>query len=429
MKKHYLFAAGLMSIFISKAQNPEINSWMLNTTGTQASYWEESPPMSGNYVETTMTDSANILQVCFTNDTVWVRTHGITTDMGIYTNPGAPTAQDFTYKFPRNPQEATVKEDVPVVFAIGILTNGVGIFGISDGMSWDNSSQSTSGMGQDIWHGEAYYTEGMTLDTAFAAHPQQQGFYHTHATPYRLYTDPSTNHSPIVGYANDGFPIYGPFGYSNPTDANSGITRIVPSYQLRNISVRHELADGTVLNPSEYGPDVSGTYPLGYFIEDYEYVQGLGDLDEYNGRFCVTPDYPAGTYAYFVGTDSNGDPAFPYYCGEQYYGTPEPANNSPANTTTIPGMANCVGDPTSVEENTLNAEVYPNPVSNHLNVILSQQANNKIEIFDQFGKLCFAEEFDGINMMIDLSELKNAIYTLRISNRNGVFVKQIVINK
>jgi len=78
----------------------------------------------------------------------------------------------------------------------------------------------------------------------------------------------------------------------NP-DGSGGITRIRSSYQTRAITQRHTLPDGTVLTPAQYGPDVSGTYPLGYYAEDHEYVSGLGDLDAYNGRFAVTPEYPS----------------------------------------------------------------------------------------------------------------------------------------
>jgi hypothetical protein len=55
-------------------------------------------------------------------------------------------------------------------------------------------------------------------------------------------------------------------------------------------------------------------------LEDYEYVEGLGDLDRYNGRWCVTPEYPYGIYAYFVTTDSNGDLVYPYTIARFYYG-------------------------------------------------------------------------------------------------------------
>jgi len=52
-------------------------------------------------------------------------------------------------------------------------------------------------------------------------------------------------------------------------------------------------------------------------------VQGVDfDLDEYNGRYCVTPEFPGGTYAYFVAILADGTPAYPYNIGMGYYGTP-----------------------------------------------------------------------------------------------------------
>ncbi|HAA13409.1 MAG TPA: hypothetical protein DCE41_17655, partial [Cytophagales bacterium] len=46
----------------------------------------------------------------------------------------------------------------------------------------------------------------------------------------------------------------------------------------------------------------SGTYD-GTYIQDYEWVDGLGDLDECNGRYGVTPEYPNGTYYYVITAD------------------------------------------------------------------------------------------------------------------------------
>ena len=72
-------------------------------------------------------------------------------------------------------------------------------------------------------------------------------------------------------------------------------------------------------------------FPAGYFIEDYEYSNS-GDLDEHNGRFCVTPEFPNGTYAYFMTLSSNisdsgvfsGDkiPKYPYIIGNTYKSKP-----------------------------------------------------------------------------------------------------------
>ena len=73
----------------------------------------------------------------------------------------------------------------------------------------------------------------------------------------------------------------------------------------------------------------------GFFVNDYEYV-GDGDLDEYNGRFCVTPDYPNGVYAYFCtisdDIESSGPfndfrvPQFPYVIGNKFKSLPNEFN-------------------------------------------------------------------------------------------------------
>jgi len=71
-------------------------------------------------------------------------------------------------------------------------------------------------------------------------------------------------------------------------------------------------------------------------MEDYAYLGDLTnsatgtnyqlgthfDLDEYNGRWCVTPEFPGGTYAYFVSMSSNGTPVFPNNIGRAFYGNP-----------------------------------------------------------------------------------------------------------
>jgi len=127
--------------------------------------------------------------------------------------------------------------------------------------------------------------------------------------------DDGSTHSPILGFAYDGNPIYGPYGYENPLDAGSAVNRLSSSYYLKDNRLGGP-------NPSEF--------PLGTFIEDYEWrpsVQtGKLELDENNGRFCVTPDYPEGIYAYFITIDINGNPAFPYILGSNYYSLPVDSN-------------------------------------------------------------------------------------------------------
>ena len=105
--------------------------------------------------------------------------------------------------------------------------------------------------------------------------------------PERLRGTAADGHSVLAGWAADGFPIYIRFGYADPTNPASGAKGLRSSYRVRQ---------GT----RSGGP--GGAYD-GTFVQDYEYVAGLGDLDACNGRFGVTPDFPGGIYAYFL-TDS-----------------------------------------------------------------------------------------------------------------------------
>ena len=113
-------------------------------------------------------------------------------------------------------------------------------------------------------------------------------------------------HSPIVGWAYDGNPIYGPFGYIDPVDIQSGVRIINPSYELQS----NRVIDRPV------------GISAGFFIDDYQYT-GLGDLDRHNGRYCRTPEFPNGVYAYFVGVTTSTvtgelEPLYPYVIGDTY---------------------------------------------------------------------------------------------------------------
>lgn len=135
-------------------------------------------------------------------------------------------------------------------------------------------------------HKMEYYLKIKKINFCFnfsKGHADKAGEYHHYTNPICLYDAvDNSKHSPIIGYAFDGFPIYGPFGYSDPTDSSSSIKRVATSYRLRDIKERRILPDGTKLKlDSSLGPDVDSEYPLGTFIQDYEFVNGLGDLGIY----------------------------------------------------------------------------------------------------------------------------------------------------
>ena len=204
--------------------------------------------------------------------------------------------------------------------------------------------------GDGVWLRDAFFGERDTFDSCLA-HQPGQGMYHNHIQPICLraqladnidviatgrtgntYREKAApwNHSPILGWALDGYPIYGPYGYSDPKSPASPIKRMKSGYRIRKITQRDSLPDWALsyhtgvpqaLPSVQQGPPVSERFPLGRYIEDNEFAASPGDLDQFNGRTTVTPEYPAGTYAYFVTINDDGSPAFPYIFGLQYYGT------------------------------------------------------------------------------------------------------------
>ena len=122
-------------------------------------------------------------------------------------------------------------------------------------------------------------------------------------------------HSKILGFAFDGYPIYGPYGYLFSTDSESGLKRVQSGY-IKLPSDNHRPGAwkyDSVINT----PEGELTLVAGSFIEDFAYRKTKGDLDEFNGRYCVTPDFPEGTYAYFLTfeDDALSTPAYPYIVG------------------------------------------------------------------------------------------------------------------
>lgn len=250
--------------------------------------------------------------------------------------------------------------------------------------SWHYNSPEVKINGQDTYNG----------------YPDANGIYHYTDSTFitanawgnvtglssNLYVE-SDGHSTLLGYAIDGYPIYGPYGYNNPLDNSSGVTLMISSYQADDgaayrplpklvnvvanntsgsnltVSSTFELEPGmkltfssnsSILTPDEYwivatgqqsaiglpdnnlglnqvqlnkelviyaNTEIQFGFPAGSFIEDYSYVTGLGTLDRFNGRYCVTPDYPNGTYAYFATQNASGTPTYPYFIGQNFYGS------------------------------------------------------------------------------------------------------------
>ena len=177
-------------------------------------------------------------------------------------------------------------------------------------------------------------------------------------------------HSKLLGYAADGYPIYGPYGYSKPLTSYSTVTEMISAYSVKigpnrpvgkSITYNgNELGAAIQLNSTEgvskgmqltgspiststtvivlgvntvtnyitlnqtlsLGPfayNLTVSYLEGSFIEDYYYnpAKTSATLDVHNGRYCVTPEYPFGTYAYF--STGATEPEYPYFIGNTFY--------------------------------------------------------------------------------------------------------------
>ena len=361
--------------------DPLLSSWFTDYSGKYARiYTNDANKAAGTSVTMwtngTQMQSApaycGVQEIGYDANWVYLKTTGLASHiMGPWLNgafPNLPKNQYATYRLPRVTDftSAPATKTLTGLGVIGYFVDGVGMFDSRDAFYWNGTNE---GNGSGYWNRDAYVNESPTFDPGYA-HQQNTGTHHYHANPIALryllgdhvdynpvtknYSESvaaATQHSPILGWVNDGSPIYGPYGYATAMNAASGLRRMISGYVRRdgNNGSDSLAATGRTSIPqwavrlgysyatSTTGPNISGTYPLGRYLEDNAYLGDLGrtqgvdfDLDEYNGRFCVTPEYPNGVYAYFVSINATGTPVFPYNIGRAFRGSPT------GGSTTIP---------------------------------------------------------------------------------------------
>ena len=393
----------------------------------------------------------NVQEVVYSDESVFVKSSGLPAYLD---SDSFIESQNWIFEIPRKPK---IQENKYFVFSpLGVLKNGVALTTFRDGSSYKNLNFWNKNIVSSVKH-----DENGGSDTF--------GYSHSYLPPaLHSVTLEDQIHSPLLGYALDGHPIYGPYTYTDkdPEATTTSISKVISGYRLRNILDRSTLPSGAILNLDQCGPEIPSydyvvklattmnlnftylnkqgnnatltsqkvgdtfidgvkilfgykilvknqhnpavngiyevtvegslssyttlvrlpihdtnfirsrekgrtnaanygynnkngnrvfvslgtenlntswildggqsigltpisasnyeTYPLGYFIEDYEYVEQNDDivLDEYNGRFGRTPEYPGGVYAYFMTTNVNDTPAFPYIIGGKFYGVP-----------------------------------------------------------------------------------------------------------
>ncbi|MBI1729001.1 YHYH protein [Candidatus Acetothermia bacterium] len=226
------------------------------------------------------------LSVLYTSTTAVVTSNGVP-NHDYWSGVSPISVQTYTWYIPLNPVEnkSGTYTTAPIRGPIAVAANGVAIFGPEDGNGADVVALNSG-----------YFTptgQAPKLGVC-GAHATPDGYYHYHAdgncvhwhaasgsslTDYSFSKVDSTQHSEIIGFAFDGYPIYGSYGY----DASGKVHEMTSSYRLK--------ANG--------GNGANG-------ISDWEYVAGLGDLDQCNGIFGPTPEAPQGIYHY-VSTLHNGE--------------------------------------------------------------------------------------------------------------------------
>ena len=224
----------------------------------------------------------SVNQVSVDNNIRTIISNGIPTHLvGAFPNKGNPNtikARNYRFEMTTQPQKTQSVTDSERWYW-GVAMNGVP-FEAQTAEFWKGKR---GGWNYDALGGAL----PLGLDSN-NAHVQPTGAYHYHALPIGLMQQlgwKADEHSPQIGWAADGFPVYALTG-----DLGTGVKMLKSSYQLKE----GERPGGTN-NPA-------GTYD-GTFNQDWQYIKGSGDLDECNGVMTYSKEFPEGSYAYFMTKD------------------------------------------------------------------------------------------------------------------------------
>lgn len=317
--KNCIVAITLLGLASVAQADPQLTSWFTANSGKYARIYQSTANETAGTTSTTWTRGSgtqsnpvysDVNEINYSTNWVYIRTSGLASHvMGPWyldanktqNFPNFPSNTATVYRIPRTPVIPTTKT-LTGLGATGRMVNGVSMFDSRDAFSYVNASATDAtpqnGLtGDGIWNRDGYHNEGVTFDPALAH--QAGNNYHYHAQPiglrYQLgdhvdynattnrYTESAsapTAHSPVLAWAADGLPVYGPYGYSSPMNATSGVRRMVSGFTKRDgtngttaITVRQVLPlwaqrvqNRTTLTASQYGPAVNATYALGHYI-------------------------------------------------------------------------------------------------------------------------------------------------------------------
>ncbi|HJL97878.1 MAG TPA: YHYH protein [Candidatus Poseidoniaceae archaeon] len=269
--------------------NGDGNSYNSNTNGVNSAGGGGSGPWFQCEVSVTTTNGEMVV------DANGIPNHDFLSTMGCCTDE-----VDLEWHIPLNPVNDTSGghdtsncpasagrwECAPDRGAVAVSVNGAPIYGVEEGPGGDAIALNFKYFNEDRQPIVLGYCTSHSAGNNFHYHYDAQcstwvpGVGET-ISDYDWTKLDNSKHSPIIGWAFDGYPIYGMYG----NDGSGGIKAITSSYEVERTQ--------------ENGDQ-------GYNgIDDWNYVAGVGDLDECNGRWGPTPEYPEGTYHY-VSTPLSG---------------------------------------------------------------------------------------------------------------------------
>ena len=357
-------------------------------------------------------DVINNVRKCYTND---IPSHAY----GPFGGMNTIASQEFDYSMCLYPEY-----DTTIVSLFEDTTSascgGGTIFGISDlGINYSPFARlyfvNPNTLAENLsFHEEAVNTLNMDLN---GGHVNVLGRYHYHSAPIDYIVNDlsinSNSHSPLLGYAADGFPIYYKYLYSNPLDSNSSILNFQSSYALKN---GNRTGDGITAPNGAY----DGTY-----YEDYDYISSQSDLDECGGRYGITPEYPNGTY-YYVLTDN-----WPYiprcfkgkYPDNSFKIGPNCPNSNASTDCSVSPILNIDVIYTEIE-----LEIYPNPATTILKLSLSDEYSSRVKhvtIYDLNAKAFYNSSF--FQKIVQIDNLQSGTYFVQIDFGNQQVTKKLII--
>jgi len=461
MKKQlFIFITFLSITGISMAQsNPIITEWIQNHSGITGRHYVQgnSTPIIDNVL-------ANVQSIDYSANWVYVTATGIPsyiTGPFLDNNPSLAEDQNTIYKLPLNPSQNPGSTTATFGGNIGVFINGVSLFDYRDGVAWNNGTNALCGgpgnppcpggpQAIQSWNRDAIPAEMGGFDCA-KAHPAM-GNYHHHQNPSAfnldllvvsdictiypadgLYVIDTSAHSPLIGFAYDGFPIYGAYAYAN-TDGSGGVTRMKSGYSLRTITTRANGPDVGQIFTITNGPNTGNqeVMGLGYFREDYEFISNSSSdyLDSHNGRFAVTPEYPSGTYAYYTTVDENHNSAYPYAVGPTFYGNVVGSSVNSINGSTTNYDSSLAGN--VFDASSLQLIIYPNPSQDFIAIQSNLLENNlELELINEIGQVVLESTIlQGSTLcVIETHTLYNGMYFLKVSNNKHTKTYKVIINK